>query len=264
MPFVASKEQVEALQAFSHQPGFTQELLTVDFLTTSEFVKSVLRPGLEPASRPVGSCTIVSQQAVHNGVEGKYILTLIVSGNTPVTWGREIRGEIKKTGVTELYRSGKRRYGFGERKGVRLVEMSAVFEDGELSPNVEESIGYEIKAYPSSTGMGLHDDPRLVTIKITDHNTARAVGKGTLTLRGSVSDPLHEIPISSIGEFNYVSGVAVYFVQEEKPLGVGDAYLPYLIGRHYDDLRSYPIAGDFDQSAKIEHEVFPARIFISS
>lgn len=161
MPFVASKEQVEAFQAFSHQPGFTQELLTVDFVTTPEFVQRVLPPGLEPASRPVGSvcvstwesklcgefeCTIVSLQAVHNGVEGKYILTLIVSGDTPVTWGREIWGKIKKTGVTQLYRSGKRRYGFGERKGVRLVEMSAVFEDGELSPNVEESIGYEIKA----------------------------------------------------------------------------------------------------------------------
>lgn len=98
---------------FSHRPGFSQEVVSVDFVTTAEFVKSVLPPpGLEPPSKPTGpvsistwgeqtlefECTLVSLQAVHDGVKGKYCLTLIVSGDTPVTWGREIWGEVKKTG----------------------------------------------------------------------------------------------------------------------------------------------------------------------
>ncbi|ETS84249.1 hypothetical protein PFICI_02274 [Pestalotiopsis fici W106-1] len=277
MPFVATEEQVKAFQAFSHRPGFSQEVIAVDFETTPEFVKSVLPPGLEPAIRPVGTvslstwesklcgefeCTMVSLQAVHDGVEGKYILTLIVSGDTPVTWGREIWGEIKKTGVTKLFRSGHRRSGFGERNGVRLVEMRATFDE-DLPPNVEESIGYEIKAYPSSTGIGLHDEPRLLKLNITDHNTVRAEGKGTLILRGTTSDPLHDIPIKSIDKFKYVSGVADYFVLEEKPLGIGNAYLPYLIGRHYDDLRAFQIGADFDKTTQIEHKVSAAREFTS-
>ncbi len=278
MPFVASKEQVSAFQEFSHRPGFSQEFISVDFVTTVEFVRSVLPPGLEPASEPKGTvcistwesrlcgefdCTMVSLQATHNGVEGKYILLLTVSGDMPVTWGREVWGEVKKTGVSQLYRSGNRRFGYGSRNGVRLVEMSAEFGD-DLPPNVEECLGYEIKAYPSSDGLGLHDDPRLVTLKIRDHNTRRAKGKGTLKMRGTTSDPLHEIPLLSIGEFSYVSGVTEYTVIDEKPLGIGNAYLPYLIGRHYDDLRVFNIGPSFDTAAQMEEEVSPVKQLSSS
>ncbi|KAH8883547.1 hypothetical protein GQ53DRAFT_882304 [Thozetella sp. PMI_491] len=278
MPFVASKEQVEAFQAFSSQPGFSQEVISVDFVTTPEFVRSVLPPGLEPTSQPIGSvaistwesklcgefeCTMVSLQAVHDGVEGKYILTLLVSGDMPVTWGREVWGEIKKTGVSQLYRSGNARFAYGERKGVRLVEMSAEFGE-DMPPNVEESIGYEIKAYPSSTGIGLHDDPRLVTLKIVDHNVKRATGKGTLVLRGTQSDPLHEVPLLSIGEFKYISGTTDYRVIDEKPLNIGDRYLPYLIGRHYDDLRVFNIGASFDRSAQLEDEKFSVQRLTTS
>ncbi|OJI96737.1 hypothetical protein ASPVEDRAFT_78488 [Aspergillus versicolor CBS 583.65] len=278
MPFVATPDQVKAFQAFSSRPGFSQEAISVDFTTTSDFVNSVLPPGLEAADRPVGTvsistwesklcgefeCTMVSLQAKHKGVEGKYILTLLVSGDMPVTWGREIWGEIKKTGVCQLYRSGNRRYGYGERKGVRLVELSADFET-ETPGNVERSLGYEIKAYPSATGIGLHDDPRLVTLDIVEHNTKRATGKGKLVLRGTKSDPLHEIPVLSIGDFTYVSGVSEYSVLSETPLNVGDAYLPYLIGRHYDDLRVFHIGDSFDPSEQEEDEIFPVQRLQSS
>lgn len=272
MPFVATPDQVKAFQAYSSHPGFSQEAISVDFITTPEFVRSVLPPGLEPADSPVGTicisswesklcgefeCSMVSLQAKHDGVEGKYILTLIVSGDLPVTWGREIWGEIKKTGESKLFRSGSRRYAFGERRGVRLIELTAELGE-DLSPTVEEAIGYEIKAYPSSTGIGLHSDPRLVTLKIVDQNTKKAVGKGSLILRGTKSDPLHEIPIQSIGDFTYVSGETEYRVISEKELKVGDDYLPYLIGRHYDDLRDYKIgaAWDFNSTEIEERESF--------
>ncbi|KAL3472831.1 acetoacetate decarboxylase-domain-containing protein [Aspergillus californicus] len=278
MPFVATPEQVKAFQAFSHRPGFSQEVISVDFVTTEDFVRSVLPPGLEPASKPVGTvsistwesrlcgefeCTMVSLQATVNGVEGKYILTLIVSGDMPVTWGREIWGEVKKTGTSQLYRSGTRRFGYGERKGVRLVELAADFTT-DLPPNTEEGLGYEIKAYPSSTGIGLHGDPRLVTLRIVDNNATRATGKGKMVLRGTKSDPLHEIPILSIGDFTYVSGVTDYTVQSETPMEVGDRYLPYLIGRHYDDLRLFRIADDFDRGEQEEEEeAFPVQRLVS-
>tara|TARA_R110002060_G_scaffold70540_5_gene79103 strand:+ start:176 stop:571 length:396 start_codon:yes stop_codon:yes gene_type:complete len=105
---------------------------------------------------------------------------------------------------------------------------------------------------------------RLVTLKIWDHNTKRAKGKRTLILRGTQSDPLHEIPLLSIGEFSYVSGVTDYTVIEEKPLGVGDAYLPYLIGPHYDDLRVFKVGTSFDQPDQLEEETFKVQCLTSS
>lgn len=280
MPFVASPAQVKAFQAYSSRPGFSQEAISVDFTTTHDFVRSVLPPSLEPADNPIGTisvsswesklcgefeCSAVSLQAKHEGVEGKYFLTLIVSGDLPVTWGREIWGEIKKTGDSKLFRSGNRRYAYGERRGVRLIELTAEF-GADLEPTLEESIGYEIKAYPSATGLGLHSDPRLVTLKIVDQNTKKAIGKGHLVLRGTQSDPLHEIPIKSIGDFTYVSGETEYRVIEEKELKVGDTYLPYLIGRHYDDLRDYQVgaAWDFENKELQERELYKIQRLSSS
>lgn len=47
-------------------------------------------------------------------------------------------------------------------------------------------------------------------------------------------------------------------------MGVGDAYLPYLIGRHYDDLRVFGIGADFDQAEKIEEKTFAVQRLTSS
>ena len=270
MPYVADKEQVEAFQAYSSEPGFSQEVLSVEFTTSEEFVKSVLPPGLQPADTPTGSisvstwesklcgefdCTMVAIYAKHEGVVGRYILTLLISNDMPVTWGREIWGEVKKTGDSRLFRSGNKLYAYGQRNGVRLVELTADLGP-DLEPNVTEEVGYEIKAYPSATGIGLESEPKLVTLFNKDHNTKRSVGKGSLILRGTKSDPLHEIPVDSIGEFSYVSGVTEWRVTNVKELGVGDAYLPYLIGRHYDDLRVFKVGSTLGENEEEDQTPF--------
>ena len=279
MGFKASPEQVAAFQKFSHRPGFSQEILSVDFTTTHEFIASVIPPGFEPADKPTGNisistwesklcgefdCTMVSVACKWQGKPGKYILTLLVSGDMPVTWGREVWGEIKKTGDSRLFRSGNRRFGYGERRGVRLVELDAVFGE-DLEPTVDKTLGFEVKAYPHSTGQGLQWEPRVITLSIIDHNTSRAVGTGTLKLRGSIADPLHTIPILSISDFSYVSGLGDYTVIDDSPLGCKDDFLPYLVGRHYDDLREYHIGSSFEIAAedKIEQLDIPAQVFHS-
>ncbi|KAL4876723.1 hypothetical protein BJY04DRAFT_222731 [Aspergillus karnatakaensis] len=138
--------------------------------------------------------------------------------------------------------------------------MSADFTT-ELPSDTDECVGYEAKAYPSSTVIGLHNDPRLVQLTIVDHNASRATGKGRLVLRGTKSDPLHEIPIISIGDFTYISGDTDDTVESETPMGLGDKYLPYLIGRHYDDLRVFRIGDSFDQANQLEEEAFHVRRF---
>src|SRR5216683_263372 len=53
MGFVRSSEEIAQIQDTLSHPRFVgAEMLGVDFLTTPEFVQSVLPPGLEPADEP--------------------------------------------------------------------------------------------------------------------------------------------------------------------------------------------------------------------
>ena len=61
--------------------------------------------------------------ARYGDVVGTYFLTLVVSGDMPVTFGRELWGEPKKLGSSRLYRDGDTMYGYGERNGTRLIAI---------------------------------------------------------------------------------------------------------------------------------------------
>ena len=54
MGFVKTPEEVARIEKVASHPRFVgSEMLTIDFLTTPEFVASVLPPGLEPATEPL-------------------------------------------------------------------------------------------------------------------------------------------------------------------------------------------------------------------
>lgn len=276
MSYIATPEEVATWEEFSSKPQFSQEGIEVPFRTTVEYVKSVLPPGLEPADSPTGSilvgtmesrlcgefdCTLVTLDTKFKGITGKYCLLMLISGDTPVTWGREVWGETKKTGITRLWRSGNYRYGYAERNGVRLIEVEMECGD-DLPAETVRGSQFEIKAYPHSQGKGLQWEPKVNVLDVVEHKTRRAVGKGRLTVRGTRADPLHSIPIQSIGEFEYVSGLAEYTVVAEHDLGCGNAYMPYLIGRHYDDLRCFRVGAQWTKmhpDETDEEEKFPVQ-----
>lgn len=277
MSFVASPEELRIFEEFSSKPSFSQEAIIVDFETTTEFVRGVLPPGLDPGSTPTGhillstmesklcgefDCAIVSLDVTFRGKPGTYMLEILISGDTPVTWGREVWGECKKTGTCRLWRSGDYRYACAERNGVRLIELQGKFGD-DLPPRTRESINYEIKAYPHSQGKGLQGEAMVNTVEIKEEDTRHSVGEGRLTIRGTAADPLHSIPIEKISQFKYTSGRADYTVVAEAELGCGNAYLPYLIGRHYDDLRVFKVGAAWTglEDEETEAETFPVRRF---
>ncbi|KAG4438548.1 hypothetical protein IFR05_005972 [Cadophora sp. M221] len=168
------------------RPHSHKKAIVVDFFTTPDFIASVLPPGFEAQEQPTGhivlsgmeiklcgefDCVIVTMDVKYQGRSGTYMLEIIISGDSPVTWGREVWGECKKTGTYYL------------------------------------------------------------------------------------------IPIKSISEFKYHSGRADYTVVEESELGCGDAYFPYMIGRHYEDLRIFKIGAEWTQSkdSEQEPEIFPVQ-----
>jgi acetoacetate decarboxylase len=82
-----------------------------------------------------------------------------------------------------------------------------------------------------------------VTLNIVDQKANRATGKGKWVLQGTKSNSLHDTSFLSVRDFTYVSGATDSTVISEMPLGVGNASLPYLIGRHDGYLRVFH-AGD--------------------
>ncbi|KAH7007362.1 hypothetical protein EDB80DRAFT_457159 [Ilyonectria destructans] len=268
MSFVATPDEVRAWEELSSKPSFSQELITLDFTTTPEFIQSVLPPGFEPGDEPKGhislgtfesrlcgefDCVMVSIDVKFRGRKGTHMLELLISGDTPVTWGREVWGEVKKTGICRIWRSGNYRYAYAERNGVRLIELQGEFGD-DLPARTRENTAYEIKAYPHSMGKGLQWEPKVNVLTVVEHDTRRSVGHGRLVVRGTASDPMHSIPIVSVSEMEYVSGRADYTVIEEHDLGCGAAYLPYMIGRHYDDLRQFKVGSEWTEMKDMEEE----------
>jgi acetoacetate decarboxylase len=90
MGFVRTSEEIARIQDTLSEPRFVgAEMLGVEFLTTPEFVQSVLPPGLEPADEPrvramIGrwrsNCVAdfdggaIYVAARHGDLEGDYVL----------------------------------------------------------------------------------------------------------------------------------------------------------------------------------------------
>ncbi|KAI8301413.1 acetoacetate decarboxylase [Colletotrichum sp. SAR11_59] len=220
MSYVATPEEVRAWEELSSKPSFSQELITVDFTTTPEFIKSVIPPGFEPGDEPRGH---ISLGTMESRLCGEFDCVMVSI-------------DVK----------------FRGRPGAHMLELIIMGEFGnDLPARKREATAYEIKAYPHSMGKGLQWEPRVNILTVIEEDTRRSVGKGRLAVRGTSSDPLHSIPILSIGEMEYVSGKADYTVVEEQELGCGQAYLPYLVGRHYDDLRDFRVGAEWN---KLEFE----------
>ncbi|KAL0933306.1 uncharacterized protein CTRU02_212269 [Colletotrichum truncatum] len=250
MSFIASSDQIAAFKQRCANPSYSQDAIGVEFTTTTEFISSVLPPTLEPADKPTGLISVslcqsnvcgsfelssISVRCRCDGVEGYWVLHLIVSESAAITWGRETWGEVKRDGKARLHSCGTLKSAFAERLGVRLIEIEADFTTP-LEPEQVEWFDFEVKAFPNAQGTGLDADPNLIALKVVDSNNVRASGKGRLTIRGTQSDPLHTIPIKAVGDFFYNSGPSDWMFVSQRRLCSADEYMPYYVFRHYGNL----------------------------
>ncbi|GEE00538.1 hypothetical protein nbrc107696_09840 [Gordonia spumicola] len=249
MGYVMSEASIAQFQETFRKAHFTLEGISIEFETTTEFARSVLPPDLEPlgatgiASVGQWQCGIsgefesaaVALNVTWGEYTGTYYLTLFLSGDMPVTIGRELWGEPKKTGECRLYRDGDDMYGFGSRNGVRGIQIEAAFGP-DLGPLELQSNSIEVG------GTMTHDahfasDPWISVDRIERRFDGYREGTGTLTLTGTAWDPLDEIPIVSTGTARHFTGASTLetIVRQSVP-GGRDAYLPYVLGRAYDDV----------------------------
>lgn len=258
MPFVMPNERIAEIRALAEPARFTVVGVAVEFQTTPSFVKAVLPPGFEPADEPTGLVRIGNMQSELCGDfsacttilnarfgkwQGQYCLSMLISGDMPVTVGREFWGEIKKNASSALHIDGSRVYAYGSRNGYRVAEIDSVVGD-DLGPTTTQANALEIKSWMSATG-GLEAPPRVFVHQFTSTLDWIREGPASLRLNSSPLDPLGEIPIVRVGKARHYSGESVYRILASIELEDGDRYLPYIYGRAYDDLTQLPKAARY-------------------
>jgi acetoacetate decarboxylase len=248
MGFVKRPEEIARIQrALSHPRFVGGEMLSVSFLTKSAVVDEVLPPPLQPAGEPrvtamvgrwqsncvgdfAGGAIYVAAQ--HDGVDGDYVLAMYMDTDQATIYGRDLFGEPKKIASPGMRRHGAVFRGWLDRGGVRLIELEAEMTKTN-DPFEAEGVNFNFKARPAADGVGLEEDAILTRAMF--HNIAKTSleGTGTVVLRGSVHDPLDELPVTEVlgAAYNECDLIASCEAVATTP---ADVFLPYHHGRHDD------------------------------
>jgi acetoacetate decarboxylase len=251
MGFIKSKEEIKEIEAILSRGRCTIEAISIEFETTFEFLREVLPPCFELPEKPIGiasvsrwqselcgeyDCGIISLKCRYDGMDGTTMLILVTTGDMAVTIGREMWGECKKPGVSMVYMDGNDGYGFTQRHGQRLIEIDAEFGPNQ-GPEKENAYDFEIKAFPHTSGIGLHSAPVLNVMYNDANYSVIREGKGSLRFNGTQFDPVHTIPVVSVGKATYVEGESNWTSPRADVLSNADDYLPFIYGQKYDDFR---------------------------
>ena len=248
MGFVKTPEEIARIEHALQYPRFVNgEMLNVDFLTEPDFVADVLPPPLEPADTPRVTAMVGRWQsncvgdfyggaiyvaARHDGIDGDYVLAMFMDGDVPTIYGRDLFGEPKKVAQSSLHRRGDHFSGWVDRGGVRLIELRAdVPED--LGSSEGEGVNFNFKARPAANGVGLQEDAILTRASFQASVRTARRGSGSVVLRGTVHDPLDEIPIVSILRGRFVECDLIARCESIATVP-GEIFAPYHHGRHDD------------------------------
>lgn len=245
MGFVKTPEEVARIEKVASHPRFVgSEMLTIDFLTTPEFVASVLPPGLESASEPLVTAMVgrwrsncvgdyaggaIYLMARHKTIEAPYVLAMYMDADHAIMFGRDFFGEPKKRATSDLRRNGQSIHGYLDRCGVRLIEIRAELTK-DLGPGTASGANFNIKAFPASNGVGCEDDPFLTLAEFDNTLSVRREGPGSLRLASSVHDPLGDIPVVTLRQASYVEGDLIARARTIARIPA-EAFVPYLYGR---------------------------------
>jgi acetoacetate decarboxylase len=248
MGFVKTPEEIARIQYALSNPRFVNgEMFSVEFLTDESVVAQILPPPLRPAEQPLIRAMVSRWQsncvgdfnggaiyvaATHDGIDGEYVLAMYMDNDIPTIYGRDLFGEPKKLATTALYRHGDTYHGWLDRRGTRLIELHGTLTE-DLGPFEDEGVNYNFKARPAADGVGLEEDAILTRATFQVKATAAREGTGTVTLGGTIHDPLDELPVRSIVRAHILECDLVAQCQAVATTPA-DVFLPYHHGRHDD------------------------------
>ena len=253
--FVKSSEDIRRLQEIQGAPSFLEaRSLSMTFLTDPDVVAELLPPPLEPGPEPRASVAVytigrsncvgafdgasINLSCRYRGEEGLYCLTMPMSTDTAINFGRELYAEPKKLAECRVIERGRFVQGTVTRHGITYIELNGTF-DGELEDVGRGSVShhYYFKFLPAADGRGLAFDPQLVRVthRGTTHRMKR--GDGTITFRESRHDPVIDLPVLSIegAAFSESETHTTAEVVETIPAAT---FLPWAYGK-MDDLAAW-------------------------
>lgn len=258
MSYLWTTEQIRAQYSSPYALPFRYMGFYASYATTGEFVRSVLPPCLEPAPEPTLTVSFMAMMdwrtgvpsvlqrdraallginAVHDGREGSYFLTVIEEEEINIEKGREFWGMPKKQGKVDFFDDGRQVYAHVERKSHMLVDfLGSLGEVDQVDPEaVETSYYYELKAGISATALEVYR-PQLIVAEVDARvGRSQSLTSAEVTLHDSPYDPgVATIDVGAFREGAVYAGEDVYRITETVELeGDGNDYAPYVLGRLY-------------------------------
>jgi len=226
------------------------------FETDPAVVAAVLPKPLEPAERPEGQLTcsqvtihvnddlqieigsgIFGVNAVYDGQEGLYLLTMPMTTEAAVVGGRETYGEPKK--IAEIaFALGDAAQGDAlsatvTRMGIPYLEVRGTVGE-ELDARTFTEHAWCFKAQPSCEPDRMLDhDPLLVRLEWNHEQTRAARMEGEAILRESPFDPVADVPVRRVVRMEYEEGTTASNGRVLRSVPA-DWLVPFLHGR-YDE-----------------------------
>ncbi len=164
---------------------------------------------------------------------GSYLLAVPMTSEGAVLLSRERFGQPAKLADVRLDGAGDVVNASAIRKGVCFLSAEAHRAEA-LPPRRSVDYGYSFKAYPGSTpGKPFDQDPQLVRLEWRYDFSRVWRLDGELILADSSFDPVADLPVRRIIEFEYAEGTLERSGRVLRPVP-GDWLLPF-IHQRYDD-----------------------------
>jgi acetoacetate decarboxylase len=164
---------------------------------------------------------------------GHYLLAVPMTQERAVLAGRERFGEPRKLAEIDFEVRGPDLRAAVERKGHRFLSLSGRRTE-ELGPRIDHETVYCFKAFPSCTpNKDFDQDPQLVRLEWQHRSERVSRVEGGLELQDSPFDPLVDLPVRRIVQFEYSEGVSSLSARALRPVP-GDWLLAFLHQRDDD------------------------------
>lgn len=249
--YVKTLDEVRRLQTLYAAPAFEQfRGLSAVFRTDPEVIAALLPPPLEPADEPIASAGVsrigrsntlqpfgaggLNVRCRYGDVVGDYPVTMPMSTDSAVVFGRELYGEPKKVADIRVRRDGDEITGVIERHGVAYIEIRGRAVERLRAGESHETSRFYFKFMPAPDGCGFDNDPVLVRVRHTGRTRLVERLEGELLLREAPHDPVADVPVRELLGLTYSEG-DTYTRGEILARVPGESFLPYMFGK-VDDL----------------------------
>ena len=248
--YVNTAEEIRALLRQHAEPAFLDRRgLGIQFETDPEFIRAVLPPPLEPAERPLAAVGVSSFRASncvgpfdggaitvrcrYGDLEGQYCITMPMSTDTAVIYGRELYAEPKKLAAVTLSRDGNRARATVTRHGIAYITLEADLREA-VPESRSEVNNFYFKYTIRADGTGLDHDPLLICVRTESTVRSGMRGTGAIHFAESRHDPVADIPVRRALGAVWSEGDTFTFGRTLTSVPA-EAFLPYAFAK-VDDL----------------------------